>query len=227
MSTTNRAPLPPSGQNNTPTRFGFIPRPATPGLQQAQASSLAERSRSISPSSTNSVNSSSSSISQRLAKTQTLSKPTTSNRSVTPSSSTTNKTKSKLPPSSSNNKDSSTSKSTTTNRIRSSVPSQASTTSSSTSTSTSTPSNPPKKTDVNAIRDRYRTQKRMNFFIRRTPLPNSLKSPSIESSVIKEEKNEQSSTDELTTSVPTNSQVKTNKMFFFLKIRNSIFFCVE
>ncbi len=51
-------------------------------------------------------------------------------------------------------------------------------------------STPPTKADVNAVRDRYKTQKRMNFFTRRTPLPNSMKSPSIETPVIKEEKNE-------------------------------------
>jgi hypothetical protein len=206
MSITNRAPLPPSSQNATQTRFGFIPRPTVPGLQTAQTSSLVARSRSISPSSTNSANSSSSSVSQRLTKTQTLSKPT-SNRPVTPSSNATNASKSKLPPSSHNNKDSSTSKSTTTNRIRSNAPSQASATS-------TIPPVPPTKTDVNAIRDRYKTQKRMNFFTRRTPPTNSLKSPSNETSVIQEEKNEQSSTDEQTASAPIDSQVKTNKLFF-------------
>jgi hypothetical protein len=189
MSITNRAPLPPTSQNPAPTRFGFIPRPATSGLHPTQGSSLAERSRSISPSSTNSANSSTSSVTQRLTKTQTVSKPT-SNRSVTPSK---NASKSKLPPS----KEPSKPTTTTATRTRASTTPQIST--------------PPTKTDVNAIRDRYKTQKRMNFFTRRTPLPNSLKSPSIETPVIKEEKNDQTADVSID-----NSQVRIN-IFSFLK----------
>jgi len=215
MSITNRPPLPPSSQNTTQTRFGFIPRPTAPGLQQGQVPSLVARSRSISPASTNSANSSTSSVSQRLGKTPIIPK-TTSNRSVTASSTATNATKSKISPSSNNNKDPSTSKSTVTNRVRSKTLSQAPTT----SPSTITPPITPTKTDVNAIRDRYKNPKRMNFFTRRTPLTNSLKSPSIETSTIKEEKNEQSSTDEQTTSVPTESQVKIKKLLFFSKNQN-------
>jgi hypothetical protein len=197
MSITNRASLPPTSQNPAPTRFGFIPRSTPPGLQTSQGSSLAERSRSISPSSTNSANSTSSTP-QRLAKTQTVSKAT-SNRSVTPSSNAPNVSKPKLPPSKT------TTTTTPTNRIRSNTTSQV-----------STPSVLPTKTDVNAIRDRYKTQKRMNFFTRRTPGTSSLKSPSIETSVIKEEKNEQSTDVSID-----NSQVIIN---IFLKIRNSIIF---
>jgi hypothetical protein len=54
----------------------------------------------------------------------------------------------------------------------------------------------------------------MSFFTRRTPITNSLKSPSIESSVIVEEKTEQSSTDEQTTSTRTENQVKKQNEFF-------------
>jgi hypothetical protein len=200
MSITNRASVPPPSQTTTQPRLGFIPRPTAPGLQQTQPLSVAARSRSISPSSTASANSSTS-ISQRLAKTQTVQK-TSSNRSVALSSSATSNTaKSKPPPSPHNNKDSSTSKSSTaTNRLRSNT----------TPLTAHPPPVLPSKTDVNAIRDRYKTQKRMNFFTRRTPPTNSLKSPSNETSVIQEEKNEQSSTDEQTASVPIDSQVKKN-----------------
>ncbi|CAF4342032.1 unnamed protein product, partial [Rotaria sordida] len=57
MSTTNRAPHASSIQNSTQPRFGFIPRPTAPGLQQTQTSSSSYvlRSRSISPPSSSSI----------------------------------------------------------------------------------------------------------------------------------------------------------------------------
>ena len=185
MSTTNRTSLPPS----SPNRFGFIPRPTVPSLQPTQtqtSSSLIARSRSISPASTNSANSSSSSsLTQRVTKTPLIPKPTT-NRPIT--------SKPKLPVTPT--RDNTPSKSTVTNRVRANTAPQ-----------TALTTILPTKTDVNAIRDRYKTQTRMNFFTRRTPLTSSLKSPSTESSVIKEEKSEQSSSDDQATPIPVNSQV--------------------
>jgi len=196
MSITNRSSLPAS---STQPRFGFIPRPTTTsGLQQTQRLSLIERSRSTSPSSTASVKSSSSCPSQHVTKTRTI-----PNRPTIASSSATNASKSKLPPSRIN-KDSSL----ITNPIRTNTLSRASTSSSSPSSIL------PTKTDVNSIRDRYKAPKRMSFFTRRTPITNSLKSPSIESSVIVEEKTEQSSTDEQTTSTRTENQVKSKTNCF-------------
>ncbi|CAF1179013.1 unnamed protein product [Rotaria sordida] len=205
MSTTNRAPHASSIQNSTHPRFGFIPRPTAPGLQQTQtsSSSCVVRSRSISPSSSSSIsaNSSSTTSSQRLTKTQTIPKPI-SNRSITSSSNTNHVLKSKTIPSShnnnNNNKDSS--KLTITNRFHSNIPSQVSTS----SVSISPPHIQSTKPNVNVIRDRYKTQKRMNFYTRHSSIPNSLKSPS----VIKEEKNElsSSSTDEHITNIPNNNQ---------------------
>ena len=187
MSTTNRPPLPPSSQNTTQPRFGFIPRPIAPVSQQALTASLVARSRSISPSSTTSANSATSNVSQRVTKTPTIPKPL-SNRPVTPSSNTTNPPKSKTTPSSHTNKDAS--KTTTTNRLRSNGPLHAVSTASPTTTPTTTT-----KSDLNAVRDRYKTQTRMNFFTRRSPLTSSLKSPSIDSPVILEENSEQLSSD--------------------------------
>ena len=180
MSITNRAPVPSTSQNPGPTRFGFIPRPNTSALHPTQGSSITERSRSISPASNNSANSSTSSVTQRASKTQTVSKPT-SNRSVTPSK---NASKPKVLPS----KDPP--KPTTTRTTTTTTTTTTPTARTRANTSPQVPT-PPTKTDVNAIRDRYKTQKRMNFFTRRTPLPNSIKSPSIETPAIKEEKNEQ------------------------------------
>ncbi|CAF3396274.1 unnamed protein product [Rotaria sp. Silwood1] len=203
MSITNR----PSPPTTMATRFGFIPRPTAPGLHQAQASTFASRSRSISPTSHISANSSSSSLSsQRLAKAQTISKPT-SNRSNPSSSSTTttnNNTTSKPKILTSPRQgDSSILKSnvkstiqapTATSLMRSRTPSRTSATSSSssiaspphpssgplssqTTATTTTTTTTIIKTDVNAIRDRYRTQKRMNFFTRHTPLSTANGSP--------------------------------------------------
>lgn len=210
MSTPNRSSLPQPSQNTPQPRFGFIPRPTPSGVRPPQQrTSLVERSRSTSPSSAASANSASSFPSQRVTKTQTV-----TNRPTTASSSAANASKSKVPPSRTN-KDSST----ITNLTRTNAPSRAPTSSSS---ATSTPSVLPNKTDVNSIRDRYKAPKRMSFFTRRTPITNSLKSPPIESSVIVEEKNEQSSTDEQTTSVPTENQVthtqKLNTNSFFVLI---------
>ncbi|CAF2400429.1 unnamed protein product [Rotaria sp. Silwood2] len=203
MSITNRPPPPTTMQ----TRFGFIPRPTAPGLHQAQASTYASRSRSISPTSHVSTNSSSSSLSsQRLAKAQIISKAT-SNRSNLPSTTTTmtNNTTSKPKTLRSPRQgDSSISKSnvkssvqapTAASRMRSRTPSRTSATSSSSSIASppppsSTPSSSQTtaaaaaaatttiiKTDVTAIRDRYRTHQRMNFFTRRTPLSAANGSP--------------------------------------------------
>ena len=168
---TNRAPPPTSMQ----TRFGFIPRPTSSGLHQYHSSTIASRSRSISPTSTVSVNSSSSSsvISQRV-------KPP-STQIVPPSKATRDPSVSKTNPRS-------TVQSTTkpTSTIRSRTPSRTSSTTSPTSSTTISPeSSSTLKTDINAIRDRYRSQKRMNFFARHTPIstangspmPNSIKSP--------------------------------------------------
>jgi hypothetical protein len=192
MSTTNRMPT-------SQPRFGFIPRPTAPAIQQAQTSSLIARSRSISPASTASANSSSSSsrISQRGNKNQTIPKPT-SNRSV-------------LPPSTTN-----ASKPTISSRLRSNTPSKASTTSPSrsippvppeTTVAASPPPQTTTKTDMNVIRDRYKTQKRMNFFARPTPMTSSLKSRPPGSSAVKKEQ---------TTSAdcsPTDNQVKIHLFF--------------
>lgn len=157
MSGNHRPTLPSAASHPTQTRFGFIPRPTTPGIQQAQGTSLVERSRSISPSSANSAN-----APQRVvAKPQSTTRPAF-NRSVT------SNTKPKLPPSSPQ-KDPP--KSTTTQRLRSTIPSDTST-----------------KTDVNAIRDRYKTQKRPNFLSRRSVLNNASKPPALETPVIEEEK---------------------------------------
>ena len=205
MSTNNRASLPPSSQNPPQTRFGFIPRPTASGLHPVPTSSLTERSRSISPSSTNSANSSSSSVSQRVAKTQTPSKTASNRPAVPPPKS----SKPKLPPSSHTNKDAS---KTTPNRIRSSILPQTST------VPPPPPPPPPPKTDVNAVRDRYKTQKRMNFFTRRTSLTNPLKSPSTEPSVIQEEKNERTAT------VPIGDNHVKQNYSFFQKIFSFFFF---
>lgn len=171
MSGNNRPTLPPASSHPIQTRFGFIPRPTTPGIQQAQGTSLVERSRSISPSSTNSVNASSSTTaSQRLAKPQSATRPVF-NRSVTSNTATSSKPKLPL---SSPQKDPP--KSTVTQRLRSTISSETSTA--------------PTKTDVNAIRDRYKTQKRPNFLSRRSPLSNASKPPALETPVIEEEKTE-------------------------------------
>jgi hypothetical protein len=193
MSITNRAPPPTAMQ----TRFGFIPRPTAPGSQQVGTSKLASRSRSISPTSTVSANSSSSShASQRLAKAHAASKQTPA-RSV-PSSATTNSASKSKPQASPRQRDSSVSKlnvksnlqaPTTASLMRSRTPSRTSTASPSSLSVTSPPPSAPSssssstyaaatiKTDVNAIRDRYKTQKRMNFFTRHTPISTANGSP--------------------------------------------------
>jgi hypothetical protein len=192
LSMTNRAPPPTTMQ----TRFGFIPRPTAPGLQQHRGSTVASRSRSISPTSTISVNSSSSSslVSQRLPKAAVKSP---ANQSI-PSTSTINNTSKTKTITSPRIRDTSISKSnmkstlhspTAASRMRSRTPSRTSSTASPTLTLTS-PVPPTSaqssslsnttttlKTDVNAIRDRYRTQKRMNFFIRHTPMSTANGSP--------------------------------------------------
>lgn len=187
--TTNRAPPPTAMQ----TRFGFIPRPAAPGTQQYRASTLASRSRSVSPTSTVSANSSSSSslVSQHLTKGTAKNSPP--NQSIPVPSTTTNtpRTKTIVSPRA---RDTSVPKSTlrstlqsptASSQMRSRTPSRTSTAASPTSSVTSAPSPSSSssnttatlKTDVNAIRDRYRTQKRMNFFIRHTPIPTANGSP--------------------------------------------------
>jgi hypothetical protein len=234
MSIRNRAPPPTTMQ----TRFGFIPRPPAPGTQQAQASTHVVRSRSISPTSTVSANSSSSSslVSQRLKNNQTTTKPPTT-RSLT-SASTTNNTSKPKTLTSPRPRESSISRlngkstlqtPTSASRMRSRTPLRTSAASSSATSPQPPPPPPPPppssapashtttttatKTDVNTIRDRYKTQKRMNFFTSRTPIStangspvaSSIKSP--ESLVIKIEKNQQASSTHVKP-LPTNHQVK-------------------
>ncbi len=226
MSITNRAPPPTTMQ----TRFGFIPRPTAPGVQEIRTSSYVSRSRSISPTSTISVNSSSSSslVSQRLAKAQTIPKPTP-NRSI-PSSSTTNDTSKPRILTSPRARDASLSKSavkptlqtsTTASRMRSRTPSRTSTTSPSSSVTSPLPSSAPTssssssqpttttKSDLDAIRDRYKIQKRMNFFTRRTPISTANGSPiagSIKSSeplIINKEKRQPSTNNSIKVTMKT------------------------
>ena len=179
MSANTRPTLPPTSSN--PTRFGFVPRTTTPAIQQAQGSSLVERSRSISPSSANSVNASSSTtVSQRLIKPQSAARPVFNravNSSTTTTTTTATATSKPKPPPASPQKDQP--KSTVTHRLRSNV-------------SSDTTSTPPAKTDVNAIRDRYKTPKRPTFLSRRSPLTTTLKPSSHETPVIEEEKPEPS-----------------------------------
>ena len=186
---TNRAPPPTAMQ----TRFGFISRPTPSGSQQYRESTLASRSRSISPSSTVSAHSSSSAsvASQRLSKA--TSKPP-ANQSLISSTAASNSPRSKKI-TSPRVRDTSVSKSTVhsptaASQMRSRTPSR---TSSATALPTSSVASPPppssvptssssntttiSKTDVNAIRDRYRTQKRMNFFSRHTPVSAANGSP--------------------------------------------------
>lgn len=189
MSITNRPPPPTAMQ----TRFGFIPRPAVPGSQQVRPTTYAARSRSISPTSHLSGNSSSTSSisSQRLARTA----QTTSKAASATTTTNNSKPKTVISP---RQTDSSTSKSNVKSNtfMRSRTPSRTSITSS--SSSINSPPNPPPssipppssssistaahteptiKADVNAIRDRYRTQKRMNFFTRHVPLSTANGSP--------------------------------------------------
>ena len=150
MSITNRPPPPTSIQ----TRFGFIPRPIAPGLQQIRTSTLASRSRSISPASIVNVNSSSSLGSHRLTKAQTITKPTptiTANQSIPPSSTTNNSSKPKTL-AAPRHRDSSIPRpsaqqtiqaSTAASRMRSRTPSRTSTTSSSPSVISSLPASAP------------------------------------------------------------------------------------
>ena len=185
MSITNRPPPPIAMQS----RFGFIPRPTAPGTQTPAGAT--SRSRSISPTSTISAHSSSSSslTSQRLMKTQSSSK-TTPNRAV-PSPSTHNQpanTKTGLSPrprdlsASKANGKSNLHTSTAASRMRSRTPSRTSATSPSSVASPVSASPAPTSTtstkpDLNAVRDRYKTQKRMNFFARRTPIVTANGSP--------------------------------------------------
>ncbi|CAM4748288.1 unnamed protein product [Rotaria magnacalcarata] len=184
MSITNRPPPPTAMQ----TRFGFIPRPAVPGLQSTRPTTIAARSRSISPTSNFSVQATSKTI------------PATNLTVATSSTITTNNTSKPTKTRSPRHTDSSTSKSnvkstiqapTAASRMRSRTPSRISATSSSSSIASPPLHHPPSsapsataahtaatiKTDVNAIRDRYRTQQRMNFFTRHTPLSTANGSP--------------------------------------------------
>lgn len=212
MSANNRPTHPSTTTTtNNPTRFGFVPRATTPAIQQAQGSSLVERSRSISPSSANSVNASSSTtVSQRLIKPQSANRPVF-NRAVNSSTTTTAAAAvaaSKPKPSpASQQKDPP--KSTITHRLRSNA-----------SSDTSTTSTPPTKTDVNAIRDRYKTQKRPNFLSRRLPMTNPLKPSSHETPVIEEEK-----TEPITQVSIEDSQVYFTKYFFLFLSIFRLFFC--
>ncbi len=246
MSMTNRAPPPTTMQ----TRFGFIPRPTAPGSQQYRGTTIASRSRSISPTaSTISANSSSSSshVSQRLTKAAAKPPP---NQSI-PSSSTINNTSKTKTITSARVRDTSISKSTVqsptaASRMRSRTPSRTSSTASPTLTLASSPQPPPPssssaltsssnttttlKTDVNTIRDRYRTQKRMHFFTRHTPMStangspvaSSIKSP--ESSLLINENKKQPPPPPSAKLSSTNTSVKTlkNKIFIFKK--NNLFF---
>ena len=183
MSITNRPPPPTTMQ----TRFGFIPRPTGPSAQPLQTSTFAARSRSISPTSTMSANSSSSSsiASQRLSKTQTISKATPS-RSV-PTSATTKPIVQGLTTkliASPRQRESSLSRvngsstlqtSTAASRMRSRTPSSSLSVTSPSSTTPLYPSTT--KADLNAVRDRYKSQQRMNFFSRRTPISTANGSP--------------------------------------------------
>ncbi|UJR09977.1 hypothetical protein I4U23_014201 [Adineta vaga] len=190
MSISNRSSLPSPSQPTAQPRLGFIPRPTASGLQQAQAAILQARSRSISPSSTNSANST---PKPHITKTQ-----TSSSRLHTTIAS-----KSKVAPSSSPRvyKDAPSSTTTATaDRQRINTSSRPS------NSSSSIPSALPSKIDVNATRDRYKAPKRMNFFTRRIPITNAIKSSPIEPTVIEEEKNENSSADEHTASFPIESQ---------------------
>ena len=178
-SITNRPPPPTTMQ----TRFGFIPRPTGPGAQHLQTSTFAARSRSISPTSTMSANSSSSSsiASQRLSKTQTISKATPT-RSV-PTKPVVNGSTTKII-SSPRQRESSLSRvngnstlqtSTAASRMRSRTPSSSLSITSPSSTAPLYPSTT--KADLNAVRDRYKSQQRMNFFSRHTPISTANGSP--------------------------------------------------
>jgi len=187
MSVANRPPPSTSTTTTTVTttvapqnRFGFIPRPlaAPPGVPSAQSSTFASRSRSISPTSTVSAHSSSSSSlrSQRVMKTSTNPAPAalqTKTPSIPrPRDSSVSKLNPKAPIQPSNQ---------TPSHLRSRTPSRTSATSSASSTSPSAVSpahlSISLKTDVNAVRDRYKSQKRMNFFTRRTPISTANGSP--------------------------------------------------
>lgn len=188
MSVNNRPQVPMAAQN----RFGFIPRPTVPGTQNA---TLVNRSRSISPTSTMSAHSSTSSsaASQRVMKHQTVTKSATNPTVTSPTN------PNVKPMTSTRPRDSSLSKiqqrpivpSTVSNsRLRSRTPSRTSAASLTSYSSAASPIaasssvSPPVqvntcsiKTDVNAIRDRYRNQQRMNFFSRHTPISTANGSP--------------------------------------------------
>lgn len=89
-------------------------------------------------------------------------------RQISSSSTTTTQTKPKLPPPSQQKKQTKT-------------------------TTNESSSNPPTKTDLNTIRDRYKTQTRMNFFTRRTQGP----TVALKATAIQEEKSEQSTTEDI------------------------------
>jgi hypothetical protein len=155
------------------SRFGFIPRPNT-GV--AHMPSLMARSRSISPTSSASVHSSSSSSlnSQRLIKAANIGKSTPQRSSALPSNGKT--------PLTSRTRDSSVNKSnihasTTASRMRSRTPSRNSGSSPSSLSGSSTQTSTTIKADLNVVRDRYKAQTRMNFFTRRTPVSASNGSP--------------------------------------------------
>jgi len=238
---TNRAPPPITMQ----TRFGFIPRPTAPGLHQIRTSTIASRSRSISPTSTISANSSSSSplVSQRLTKAsktttnQSIPPSITTNPSLPPSSTTTNNTSKPKTLTSPRQRDTSISKSnvkstlqspTASSQMRSRTPSRTSSTASplsyvaspshSSAPLSSSNTAAALKTDVNTIRDRYKTQKRMNFFTHHTPIStangspiaSSIKSP--ESLMINKEK-KQSSPKPSSTNNPVKNKIKRKLSF--------------
>jgi hypothetical protein len=81
------------------------------------------------------------------------------------------------------------------------------------------------KSDVDAIRDRYKIQKRMNFFTRRTPISTANGSPiagSIKSSeplIMNKEKRQPSSN-----LSPTNNSIKVKRKTFMQKKANESFF---
>ncbi|CAF3591721.1 unnamed protein product [Adineta steineri] len=189
MSLTNRS----SGSSSSQPRHGGIPRPIVSGSQQTPVSSFVARSRSISPLSTISANSSSSSLpTQHFTKTETIS----SRAKIT------NTSKSKIPPSSSRINKELTTATTATNRPRLNTPSRPSNSSALPTTSSFQLT----KADIEAVRDYYKAPKRMSFFTRRPLNTSSLKPSSLDTPIILEEKNEQSSLDEQQIDVPIDSQ---------------------
>ena len=184
MSITNRPPPPTSMQN----RFGFIPRSTVSGQN---GSTFVSRSRSISPTSTISIHSSSSSLaSQRAMRNQTVSKSSTNSTVASPLTppKTLQSTRYRNLPTSKSQTRANLQTPNSTSRLRSRTPSRTSATSPSSSSSVASPTSSSispsvqtvsttVKTDVNAIRDRYKNQKRMNFFACHTPISTANGSP--------------------------------------------------